>query len=274
MNLTEYVSFADKLAHEAKVENGLHSYFLTHRDRLWQTATHFDIWSLRGKRVLEIGPFFSYTPFALQDQGNQVSVLEGDDPAVNPLKPLYRDRRIDFATCDLFRIFGSPSSADHRLPFPDDQFDVIYCWETMEHFNFNPVGFVRDLRRILKSGGEVCITVPNVAKMEKRVRLFLGGAIATPIADYRHYYDYAGGVFLGFHWREYTLPELVDLFEAEEFQVVSAGHLSALQNYPKLTMARRLWRFLFRSAFILLPSLGSQCALRAKKLTVSSSARK
>jgi SAM-dependent methyltransferase len=223
---------------------------------------------LRDKRILEIGPFFSYTPFALQDQGNKVSVLEGDDPAVYPLEPLYHDRRIDFATCDLFRSFGSPSMKDHRLPFPDDQFDVIYCWETMEHFNFNPVGFVRDLRRILKPGGEACITVPNVAKLEKRIRLFVGGSIATPVADYRHFYDYSGGVFLGFHWREYTLEELVDLFKSQEFQVVSARHLLTFQHYPDTSMARRLWRLMLRSSFFLLPSLGSLCAIRAKKSTV------
>lgn len=72
MTLSGYKSFADDLAHKAKVEDGLHAYFLQHRNRLWQTASHFDIWSLRGKKILEIGPFFSYTPFALKNQGNEV----------------------------------------------------------------------------------------------------------------------------------------------------------------------------------------------------------
>jgi SAM-dependent methyltransferase len=268
MKLTEYEGFAAKLAHEAKVEDGIHGYFLTHRDRLWQTASHFDVWSLKGKRILEIGPFFSYTPFALQDQGNEVSVMEGDDPVVYPLKPLYSDRRIDFAMCDLFQSFGSPSTKDHRLPFPDDQFDFISCWETMEHFNFNPVGFVRDLRRILKPGGEAWITVPNAAKLEKRVRLCAGKSIFTSVASYQQYYGYAGGVSLAFHWREYTLAELSDLFKSQGFEVVSARHLLSFQNYPEITMARRSWRFMARSAFFLLASLGSLCAIKAKKPAV------
>jgi SAM-dependent methyltransferase len=265
MNLTEYANFAAKLAQEAKVENGLHGYFLLQRDRLWQTASHFNVWGLRGRRVLEIGPFFSYTPFALRNQGNEVSVLEGDDPAVYPLKPLYSDRGIDFALCNLCQSFGSPSIKDHRLPFPDDQFDVISCWETMEHFNFNPVGFVRDLRRILKPGGEAWITVPNIAKLEKRVKLFAGKSITEPVAFYQKYYGYAGGCFFGFHWREYTLAELVDLFKTQGFSIVSARHLLTFQNYPSMSVARRLLRLAGRAAFFLVPSVGTICAIQVRK---------
>ena len=145
MTLLEYKSFADELAQRAGVENGLHQYFLLHRDRLWQTASHFNLWKLRGRKILEIGPFFSYTPFALRKQGNEVYVLEGDDPAVYPLRPLYEAQGIEFTTCNLFENFGSPPTGKHRLPYAADQFDLVSCWETMEHFNFNPIGFIRDL---------------------------------------------------------------------------------------------------------------------------------
>ncbi len=102
MTLPEYKIFADELAKRAGVENGLHGYFLQHRSRLWQTASHFDLWKVEGKRILEIGPFFSYTPFVLKKQGNEVHVIEGEDPAVYPLKPLYQAHGIEFKLCDLF----------------------------------------------------------------------------------------------------------------------------------------------------------------------------
>lgn len=269
MTPAEYKSLGDELARKAGVENGLHNYFLLHRDRLWQTADHFDLWKLRGRKILEIGPFFSYTPFVLKQQGNEVSVLEGDDPAVYPLRPLYAAQGIDFATCDLFKNFGASPLEQRRLPFADNQFDVISCWETMEHFNFNPVGFVRDLHRILKPGGEAYITVPNMAEAENRMKLLLGKSICTDIGCYDHYYEYAGGNFMGFHWREYVLSEIRHLFASQKFSVASARHLLTFQNRSPLPVSNKIKRFLARSVFSVFPSTGCLCALVARK-TVSS----
>ncbi|MFM2294888.1 MAG: hypothetical protein RLZZ350_1301, partial [Verrucomicrobiota bacterium] len=177
MTQSEYEIFAERLAGEAKVVGGVHGYFLSHRSRLWQTATHFDLWRQQGKQILEIGPFYSYTPFALREQGNEVCVFEGEDPIVYPLKSLYAARGINFVIGDFAQSFGAASSAQHRLPFADAQFDLLSCWETMEHFNFNPVGFVRELHRVLKPGGQAFITVPNVASLETRLKLLCGQGI-------------------------------------------------------------------------------------------------
>src|SRR5260221_840095 len=208
MTLSEYKNFADDLAQKAGVQDGLHGYFLQHRERLWQTASDFNLWNVAGKRLIEIGPFFSYAPFLLKNQGNDVCVVEGDDPAVYPLKPLYEADGIGFTVCDLFESFGSPDLEKHRLPFAENQFDLVSCWETMEHFNFNPVGFVRELHRVLKPGGEAFITVPNIARLENRTRLLLGKGIGNKMESYGQFYSHTGGRFLGFHWQEYTLPEL------------------------------------------------------------------
>jgi len=265
MNLSEYKLFADDLARQAEVENGIHGYFLQHRNRLWQTASHFDLWNLRNKSILEIGPFYSYTPFFLKAQGNDVCVLEGEDPVVHPLKPLYAARGIPFTTCDLVDSFGSPSAEKHRLPFTENQFDLVCSWETMEHFNFNPVGFVRDLHRVLKPGGEAFITVPNVARLENRARLLLGKGIGADIDSYNQYYNYANGNFLGFHWREYALAELVRLFGAQNFSIVSAGHLLTFQNYQQLSASKKIKRLALKTACAIVPSCGNLCAIVARK---------
>jgi SAM-dependent methyltransferase len=266
MTSSEFKDFADGLAQKAKVENGLHGYFLQHRDRLWQTASHFGVWNLRGKKILDIGPFFSYTPFALKKQGNDVCVLEGNDPAVYPLKTLYEAAGIKFMLCDFFEYFGSPSAEKHRLPFDDGQFDVICCWETMEHFNFNPVGFIRDLRRILKPGGEIFITVPNMAELENRVKLLCGKSIAMPVEIYNQFYNYFdAGRFLGFHWREYVIPEMYYLLRTQNFSVTSKTHLLTFQNHPQLGLSRKIRRLVAEIFFAVFPSTGNVCAVIAQK---------
>jgi SAM-dependent methyltransferase len=44
----------------------------------------------------------------------------------------------------------------------------------MEHFNFNPVKFVREFRRVLKPGGKAYINVPNNASFQNLVSLIFG----------------------------------------------------------------------------------------------------
>ena len=265
MTLLEYKQFADDLARQAGVENGLHGYFLMHRSRLWQTASHFDLWKVRGKSILEIGPFFSYTPFVLKKQGNEVSVLEGVDPAVYPLKPVYQAHGIEFKTCNLFENFGAAPLGQRQMPVAANQFDLVSCWETMEHFNFNPVGFIRDLHRVLKPGGTAFITVPNMAELENRVKLLFGKSIGTTVESYARNYEYADGTFLGFHWREYVLSELTELFGSQNFSITSANHLLTFQDHPNLTMSRKIKRLFSKSVFSVCPSMGCLCAIVVKK---------
>ena len=211
MNQEQYFGLANQLARDPGVARG-HPYFRMHRSRLWKMGEHFGLWSLQEKEILEIGPFYSYAPFALRQQGNAVTVLEGPDPAIEPLRNVYARHQVEFVITDLFEALQNRAAHTHALPFSDGQFDVVNCWETMEHFNFNPLGFVRELYRVLKPGGVAFITVPNMAALECRIKLLLGRSVRTPIADYRKYYEYDGGRFLGFHWREYTLKEMDDLF--------------------------------------------------------------
>jgi SAM-dependent methyltransferase len=151
MNKREYFAMAEQLTEEAGFPtNGC---FNMHKSRLWTTISHFHLLNLSGKNVLEIGAYWSFTPFLLQKTGNKVTVLEGDDPSIYPLKPMYARRGIEIIITDLFDSFGDTRLEKHKFPFSDNEFDFITCWETMEHFNFNPVGFVKDLRRILKPGG-------------------------------------------------------------------------------------------------------------------------
>jgi SAM-dependent methyltransferase len=48
---------------------------------------------------------------------------------------------------------------DLPLPFADEEFDYVYCKDVLEHCDYIPV--LRDLHRILKSGGRIFIKVPH-----------------------------------------------------------------------------------------------------------------
>ncbi len=46
------------------------------------------------------------------------------------------------------------------LPFPDASYDNVFCIEVLEHVP-NPFGALGEIRRVLKSGGVLTLSVPN-----------------------------------------------------------------------------------------------------------------
>jgi SAM-dependent methyltransferase len=245
MTEQEFAARGLALSREAKVLEGQHDYFVTHCSRLYKTCRWFELLEGRLGDVLEIGPFFGYTPFILSPRASSYVVLEGDDPAVHSLKPLYAQRQIAAHFVDLFDIFGPARDASHALAFGDGTFDTVLCWETMEHFNFNPVKFVRELRRVLKPGGRAYITVPNRASFQNLAGLISGRGERQHIDLYYQFEDYlchGKKAFYGFHWHEYTPPELLRLFARAGFSVRRCDTVVAFQGHSSGSLGRRMAR--------------------------------
>ncbi len=59
------------------------------------------------------------------------------------------------------------------LPYDDGTFTVVFAGEIIEHL-VDTTGFLRDIHRILRPGGCLILTTPNLASFENRVRLLFG----------------------------------------------------------------------------------------------------
>lgn len=60
------------------------------------------------------------------------------------------------------------------LPYADGQFDAVVSIEGIEHIR-RPFDFVRECARILKPGGVLILTTPNISSLRSRWRWFLTG---------------------------------------------------------------------------------------------------
>ena len=160
------------------------------------------------------------------------------------------------------------ADAPHTLALADGQFDTILCWETIEHFNFNPVKFVRDLFRLLRPGGKVYLTVPNKASLQSLVGLIGGRGEHSLIESYFTFEDYESNgkkCFYGFHWREYSATELSALFARVGFQIEKSGTLFVNQEATTRSWWRPLVRSAIRAVGPLVPRFGTTVYLVATK---------
>jgi ubiquinone/menaquinone biosynthesis C-methylase UbiE len=62
---------------------------------------------------------------------------------------------------------------DEPLPFPDSEFDLVLCAETIEHVRDVQL-FLSEVRRVLRPGGELALTTPAHSRITA-LRLALRG---------------------------------------------------------------------------------------------------
>jgi 2-polyprenyl-3-methyl-5-hydroxy-6-metoxy-1,4-benzoquinol methylase len=64
-------------------------------------------------------------------------------------------------------------SASAKYPFDDEQFDVVFAGEVIEHV-FDPDAMLRECHRVLTPSGTLVITTPNLLAWHNRLLMLLG----------------------------------------------------------------------------------------------------
>lgn len=88
---------------------------------------------------------------------------------------------LELSACDLFpenfQVAGTTckqSDLNGGLPFEDGYFDAICSVEVVEHLE-NRFEFFREIARVLKPGGRLIFTTPNIANLASRMRFLFSG---------------------------------------------------------------------------------------------------
>jgi len=97
------------------------------------------------------------------------------------LTQMLRDRGLDVVAADLspdaFVALGSPcvrADLNAPLPFEDAGFDAMACVEGIEHIE-NPHLLAREANRVLRTGGKIYISTPNVLSIRSRLSYLMRG---------------------------------------------------------------------------------------------------
>ncbi len=145
-------------------------------------------------------------------------------------------------------VITKKADVSRRLPYAAETFDFVFAGEIIEHIMHTRV-FLSEIHRVLKKGGVVIITTPNLARIEDRIRFLFGRSPkhTTPIHDY-----------LYLHIRPFTADSLRRALRFCGFDV-----LAVQSNYVYLggLRAGRLSRMLAH----LFPELGKTLIVKARK---------
>lgn len=130
--------------------------------------------------------------------------------------------KADFAPpCDVVCDFNTP---DLTVPFSDGYFDLVICTEVLEHLLW-PQLVLTEALRVLRPGGKILVSVPNVNSLSYRLAWLLGripscaasGNLPPELGSTA--YCQAGGRLVGGHVVDFNLRKTVALVAWAGFTV-------------------------------------------------------
>jgi len=163
-------------------------------------------------RALELGCYMQITPFLQQIcgykevRGGYFGKLGKTDHKVLDLP---RGRFECFV--DLF------DAERDRYPYPDGHFDLVIAGEIIEHMVLDPMHLLLESRRVLRDGGTLIVTTPNVGSLLSVAKVLEGKD--NPQIFFLYGRPDASGCSETGHMREYTLSELGEIVKAAGFEV-------------------------------------------------------
>jgi SAM-dependent methyltransferase len=116
-------------------------------------------------RILDVGCGNGFFLGRLKESLNSKSVhysgVDYSKYVIRKAKRAHPD--MDFKTCNL----------EESIPLASESFDVVFCGEVIEHI-YNPDYAIEECARVLKPGGILVLTTPNLNTWYNRILFMLG----------------------------------------------------------------------------------------------------
>lgn len=157
--------------------------------------------------------------------------------------------------------FKASDITDGDLPFEDNEFDICIFTEVLEHLSIAPKKVFIPIKRILKNGGFLIFSTPNIATLQNRINLLFGRPVLQPIEwVFRDDFETSHPHGLG-HVREFTMIELLNLMNKYSFEIIDKMVISDSNTIKgEVTIKERINYALQR----IFPSFGMHCLILAR----------
>ena len=165
-----------------------------------------------GSQVFDVGCANGFISMLLADNGYRVTAT--DAWLIEERGPMFTSRGVSFFQSNF-------NAAPPFEAIADGTFDAVILGEVIEHILNHPLGFLQDLRRVLRPDGVLILTTPNPSTVANAVRVLLdrhslwGTAAFASQPKFDDKIIDAGDI----HYREYRTSELKRLLTTAGFRV-------------------------------------------------------
>ena len=185
-----------------------------------------------GRRLLDVGSFPGHLSALAQARGWEVvglnNAIEGAGSWTDFLDRC-TERKIAILGCEVER---------EPFPLPTASVDAVLFCELFEHLHLNPFHTLKEIFRVLRPGGLLVLTTPNLRRIETLSRLWHGWGAQPPLS--RTFRELFPSLLYHRHNREYTANELAyylalqgkDLYDFRLDRVYYSDALDAAHEIP------------------------------------------
>ena len=194
---------------DAELASWYRRYSQNQKKRLIHDVDHVTRYIEPSEKILEFGSLPPILTVVLARSGFRVCGLD--------LKPERFQATIDAERLDIRKV----DFETQRLPFADGEHDAVIFNEVFEHLRINPVFTMREVHRVLKPGGVLLLSTPNLTSWKGWYFFAVKGRLAPDPYDEFAKLDRLG--HMG-HVRIYSVNEVVRFLRMTGFATEAVIH--------------------------------------------------
>jgi len=202
-----------------------------------------------GKKILNIGPGYGFLDIILKED----FALDLTEMEIEENIPAY---------CLLSKLHGIPiipgELSKKQCSIADSSFDIVIFSEVIEHLRISTLRALLEIKRILKSGGRLLLTTPNMARLTTILRLLMGRNVVEEFPDDDSQLNHITDKMT--HICEYTMNELKSLMGRAGFEIAEAKYSLSHDKLGPGQVSN--WKYKF-ARLLLLPPLKLVPSLRS-----------